>query len=194
MDEEFRRRLDEIDEQFRREAEMLRSRVGGLGPAAVIALWERDELSQDDFDTTFWQLWCDRVDAAESLADLPLPVQHYYASRFMEWEVGNGGFAQAAFNIPELFEPAARGYEALDLPACGARIREAQQILERNRRRMQGWRRLSIGRLFRAFARSPFARLQDGLEELGWWAEDARLAYVRKHKAAFADPDEVTRG
>lgn len=191
MSDAFDAKLEEITRRFEAKAAALRSKVEGLGPLGVIELWERGAIDQDDFDSVFWDLWCQRVDAAGGIASLPLPVRHYFASRLLEWEVGNGGFAQAVHNVPEMFEPAAAGYDALDLPRCAERIRECIRIMGMNARQVDRWRRIrSIGRLFRAFAGSPFRRLDAGLDKIGWWAEDARLAYVRSNKASFTDPEE----
>ena len=49
----------------------------------------------------------------------------YFATRLVEWDVCNGGFAQAAMNYLGVFEHAAAGFELLGKPAIVVLIREA---------------------------------------------------------------------
>ena len=109
----------------------------------------------------------------------------YYASRYMAWEVGNGGFAQAAYNIPEWFDLAALGYERLGLQRAAALIREAIAILEHEENRSKTFTATEIGELFQQFADSKLAKLDDRLDEVGWWATEQRLDYVRANRDAF---------
>ena len=51
----------------------------------------------------------------------------------MESNVENGDFAQAAYNIPELFESAADGYEAIDHSAAAEVFRKAHAVVVRRR-------------------------------------------------------------
>jgi hypothetical protein len=92
---------------------------------ALMSVDERSPLADEEFDKDLWLLVCRRIRDLESIASLPKPVLDYYASRLMEWEVANGGFPQAAYNIPELFAAAADGYDAIGHPAAAATIRRA---------------------------------------------------------------------
>jgi hypothetical protein len=158
--------------------------------ADVKTLMDADEsrpLEDDDFDTELWKLLCDRVESLDSLKEWPPEVIAYYASRLMEWEVGNGGFAQAAYNIPDWFAPAAEGYEMLDLPAAAERIRVAQELALGDREKFSFLRRRQarIHKVFQAFEESRLNELNGGLDALGWWATDTRLAFVRRNRPAF---------
>jgi hypothetical protein len=42
-------------------------------------------------DDQLWVLLTDRIDTPAQAASLPEPVWVYLASRWLEWEVGNGG-------------------------------------------------------------------------------------------------------
>src|SRR5690349_14281519 len=98
----------------------------------VRALIEEDEaspLDPESFDAELWLLLVRRIHDLVDLGGYPLEVRVYFASRLLEADVDNGGFAQAAFNIPEWFGPAADGYEALGKPVMAALIREAAAVL-----------------------------------------------------------------
>lgn len=158
--------------------------------ASVAALMDADEanpLEEDDLDDQLWKLLCLKVEDLQSLSGWPAEVAGFYASRLMEWEVGNGGFAQAAYNIPDWFGIAALGYEALELPAAAERIRVAEELAlgEREKFSFLKRRRAKINKIFSAFEESRLNELNTGLDELGWWATSARLAYVRRHRQIF---------
>jgi len=50
------------------------------------------------------------------------------STRCDAFNVFNGGFAQAAYNIPDWFELAAVGYERLGRPMGADRIRQATEL------------------------------------------------------------------
>ena len=161
------------------------SRFAGL--ADLMDADESGALEDIDFDTELWKLLCERVEDLHSLEEWPTEVTVYYTSRLIEWEVGNGGFAQAAYNLPDWLAIAAEGYEALQLPAAAERIRVAQELALGDREKFSFLkrRRATIGKIFQAFEESRLKELDQGLDELGWWANDVRLAYVRRNRDAF---------
>jgi hypothetical protein len=110
----------------------------------------------------------------------------YYASRFLQWEVGNGGFAQAAYNIPEWFQLAASGYDELGLPDFATLIREAMTLLPTENRETTFDAR-EIGDLFEQFSESKLAQLDERLDETEWEVTAVRLQYVRENRQAFRD-------
>src|SRR5690349_14134482 len=102
----------------------------------VDALLDQDEktpLEWSKFDDELWLLVSDRIVDPLELENYPHAVGVYLASRWLEWEVGNGGFAQAAYNIPQWFEMAAIGYAALGKLKAAALINEAIQMLSDER-------------------------------------------------------------
>lgn len=152
-------------------------------------------LSDEEFDRNLWLLVCRVIQVMDDHGNLPLPVIHYYASRRMEWDVGNGGFAQAAYNMPEWFEAAARGYDAIGRADAAAHIRRALAIAKgesgvvaKLKRRGAG-----IGAIFKSFRDSTLSKLDadlpDTLEKIGWWAMTDRIAYVRQNRPAFLSLD-----
>lgn len=162
--------------------------IGAPAPESLDELMRRDELDEleDDFDTELWELLRKRITTVESLQAWPEPVRVYYASRLLEWEVGNGGFAQAAMNIPEWFEEAAKGYEVLGKPKCAARIREAAEFAasEADALSEAG---VSLESAFEYFDEAAFENFDSQLDKLGWWAEEDRIDFVRANRTAFND-------
>jgi len=141
-------------------------------------------LPVEEFDDALWSFLCARIPGDEaSFQRVPLPVQYFFASRYMEWEVGNGGFAQAAFNIPQLFEAARLGYLALDLPAAADLIAQAQALISNGHARFS--QDVDIGELFDEFAESALAELDGKVDDAGWWATERRSAYAVANREAF---------
>jgi hypothetical protein len=162
----------------------------------VAALLDQDEASPLEwgtFDDELWLLLSDRITHPSELDDYPPPVGVYLASRWLEWEVGNGGFAQAAYNMPQWFERAAIGYAALGKPRASALIEEALQMLssERDTLKRKGllMRKLAddkaIHEVFSHFKESDMAALDSRIPEDEWWIDEERVAYVRKNRDAF---------
>jgi hypothetical protein len=142
----------------------------------------------DGFDDQLWLLLTARVDTPDHAASLPEPVWVYLASRWLEWEVGNGGFPQAAYNIPDWFELGELAYRKLGRDAAAALIARARRMITTGESR--GFIARRIGELFAQFRESKLAELDAELDAVGWWADDTRLAYVRKNRAAFRSVDE----
>jgi Domain of unknown function (DUF4375) len=157
----------------------------------TFAAWDSGAIDEDALDTALWMLACRVVYGDERAGQLPDPVIHYYASRLMEWEVGNGGFSQAAYNIPEWFEPAAQGYEAIGHSPAAQLIREAGVIARKERGLFGRLRRIGadIGSVFAAFKASSLDGLASDLDDIGWWAMSDRLKYVLNHREAFLSVD-----
>lgn len=152
--------------------------------AALLDADERGEISDDTFDDELWSFLVERIEVPEDAVRFSEPVLVYFASRYMEWEVGNGGFAQAAYNIPEWFEPAAWAYDRLGLPEASALIWKAIPML-RKENRFTTFTATYIGGLFKQFSESKLAMLDDRLDDVGWWAEGERLRFVRGNRNAF---------
>ena len=142
----------------------------------------------DGFDDQLWLLLTARVDTPDHAASLPEPVWVYLASRLLEWEVGNGGFPQAAYNTPDWFALGELAYRKLGLDAAADLIVRARKMISSGESR--GFVARHIGDLFAQFRESKLAKLDAELESVGWWADDLRLAYVRKNRAVFRSIDE----
>ena len=156
----------------------------------VDALLDEDEASPlewETFDDELWLPLSDKITDPSELEDYPHPVGVYLATRWLEWEVGNGGFAQAAYNIPEWFELAAIGYTSLGKLKAVALIREALQMLskERDTLKRKGLAKpadTTIHDVFRHFSESDMAALDSRIPEEEWWIDEERVAYVRRNQ------------
>jgi len=103
--------------------------------------------------------------------------------------VANGGFAQAACNIPELFEAAADGYEAIGRNAAAEVIRKAHAMSKGETGEVAKLKRrgAGIGAISNPFRKRSLADLANDLDGIGWRATADRLAYVRQHRIAFIE-------
>ena len=153
--------------------------------AELLAADARGEVSLETLDDTLWYFMTERGGPADTPSNSSGPVQHYVASRLMEWEVGNGGFAQAVHNIPEWFNAAAEGYKAMGIESSAARIRRAQALMAEGAAMFTRGADVTIEQVFSEFAESKLSELDKGLAEIGWWAIEARIAYVRDNRSAF---------
>jgi hypothetical protein len=148
---------------------------------------ERSPLKSADFDDELWLLLCRRIRSPAAAADYPEPVIVYFATRYLQWEVGNGGFAQAAYNIPDWFALAETGYRALGKDGSAALIGHAIRLLpgERQELKRRGLFSASIGRVFEHFQTSPMAALDQRIVEADWYIDEERVAYARRHRESF---------
>jgi hypothetical protein len=139
------------------------------------------------FDDQLWLLLTARIATPDQAASLPEQAWVYLASRWMEWEVGNGGFPQAAYNIPDWFELGEAAYRKLGLDAAAGLIARARTLIAKGETRGGSFAALDIGNLFAQFRESELAKLDDELDAVDWWADEVRLAYVRQNRAAFRE-------
>ncbi|MFY7940757.1 MAG: DMP19 family protein, partial [Burkholderiaceae bacterium] len=146
-----------------------------------MAAEERGEVSTELLDDLLWYFMTERGGPAESPDNSTGPIRDYVASRLIEWEVGNGGFAQAAYNCPEWLEAAAQGYDRLALPKAAERIREACRHIANEPNEFTKEPGTTIEKVFSEFSESNLSKLDEGLNEIGWWAIEKRIAYVRKN-------------
>jgi hypothetical protein len=128
-------------------------------PADVIDADQAEPMSVVEFDSALWSSLCGRVDAGANLSTWPQEVRAYYATRYVDWEVMNGGFRQAIANIPDIFPEAVAGYVLLGRSDLAELLR-------------------------RALAASDLASL-DALDEDLDVNDDLRVAFVREHRHAF---------
>lgn len=144
-------------------------------PKTFAEAFERERLGtyekDYEFDDSLWRLACEAVAADPEFKTLPEPLVVYYATRYLEWEVGNGGFAQAAMNIPQLFEVAARGHEILGKPELAAFIREAA-ILAKSESQRIAEARGTLEDAFAYFREGVFDDFDNRLDQIGWWKND----------------------
>ena len=153
-------------------------------PQTIHAVIENDRAGKysdwEDFDDALWTALLPLIDLSspETIFRLPEAVWVYFATRLLEWEVGNGSFAQAAVNFPEWFEPAAKGNEVLGKPNLASFIRAASQLIDPASQQ--------ISDLQDGSEEGPFEVFDDQLEDLGWECGEDRIQHVRSHRDQFS--------
>ncbi len=141
--------------------------------------WQGEYPNPDDLYDALWVAACGLKIPVPTDGQID-PVTVYFATNVLELQVSNGGFAQAAMNVPEWFETAARSYELLDRPKLAAFVREAAEVERLERKRIDAARAGGLEDAFAYFREETFHTFDDRLEEVGWWENDElRLAYVR---------------
>jgi hypothetical protein len=139
--------------------------------------------SETGFDDALWTLTCRAVKVDPKFQSIPEPLMVYYVTRYLTWEIGNGGFAQAAMNVPHLFEPAALGYETLGRPDLSAFIREVSVVVKSEADRIKE-AAITGDDTFAYFREGTFARFDEQTKQNGWYDTDGvRLEYVKTHEA-----------
>jgi hypothetical protein len=157
----------------------------------IAALFDEDAarpMSLSDLDDALWLLLIAKIAEPAELARYEPPVGVYLASRWLESEVGNGGFAQAAYNIPQWFELAEAAYAALGKRRAAALIRDARRLLPAELALLDAKRLrdgATIEEVFRHFDESALAALDQQIPEDEWWIDDERIEYARRHQSSF---------
>lgn len=130
----------------------------------------------------------------EQFAQWPETVRLFYACYDINFQVGNGGFAQAAYNVPELLPIAQKAFErfgrkqAADL--CGRAV--SMLSAELREHLAKGLRhRATIEGVFAHFRESEMARLDENLPG-EFWADDALQDLVQQHRKDFESLDQIT--
>lgn len=141
---------------------------------SVKALLDADSktpLEASTFDDELWLLLNAKIDNPNDLKKYPEAVGVYFSSRYVQWEVGNGGFVQAAENVPEWLAPAASSYQALGKPKSAALIRKAMSIIQ-------------------TASESTLEAQREALDQEipadEWEIDDERVEFVRDHRSDFA--------
>ena len=134
---------------------------------------KKSTLEDSVFDDQLWLLLCERIHTPSDLQGLPLEVTHYYASRLVQWEVGNGGFPQAIDNgLQVWFSSAAAAYDIFGKPEFANLIRKANAIT------------LECGDDMDSACEQSEV-LDEELSDIDWEIDELRIAYVRDHYEAF---------
>jgi hypothetical protein len=142
----------------------------------LLATDARAPLADSELDDQLWLLLCERIHSPNDLDGLPSAVEVYYSSRLLQWEVGNGGFAQAAYNVPDWFSKAATAYEVLGRADFAALIREAIGLIPADPDELEA-------------LEASFGELDDRLDTIEWEIDAARISYVRNQPGAFVQQE-----
>jgi len=123
----------------------------------------------------------------------PESVQHFYACYDINYQVGNGGFAQAAYNVPELLPLAQKAFERFGRRQAAHLCERAVTMLPAELREhlskgLQGSPTLED--VFEHFDDSEMAQLDENLPQ-EFWADDALQQLVQEHRSDFESVDRL---
>ncbi|APW41770.1 DMP19 family protein [Rhodoferax saidenbachensis] len=138
----------------------------------LLAADAKTPLVDSELDDQLWLLLCDRIRSPDDLDGLPSAIGVYYASRLLQWEVGNGGFSQAAYNVPEWLSRAATAYEVLGREQFSALLRKADGLIPSDPEQLEA-------------LEPSFVELDGHLDAIEWEIDQARISYVRSQRDAF---------
>lgn len=145
-----------------------------------------EQIDVSDLDTELWDTVLDALEKnGENLNSLPLSVRLFYASRSLEWEVANGGFSQAAFNIPELFPLAREWYSGVGIKDAADLIACAEQFIRDGEAEFKTTCNGDIGGLFEEFLESKLSTLDPLAWSSGLDGTDRRVEYAVEHRSDF---------
>ena len=123
----------------------------------------------------------------------PESVRLFYACYDINHQVGNGGFAQAAYNAPELLPIAQKAFESFGRKRAADLCRSAVAMLPAELREhlAKGLRfDASLQDVFDHFSESEMALLDQNLPE-DFWADDALQELVQQHRQDFESVDRI---
>jgi hypothetical protein len=129
----------------------------------------------------------------EQFSSWPESVQFFYACYDINYQVGNGGFAQAAYNVPELLPVAKRAFDQFGRKKAAELCRRAITMLpvELQTHLAKGLKdRPSLDEVFKHFDESKMAVLDKDLPE-EFWADDALQQLVERNRADFESIDQI---
>ena len=133
----------------------------------------------------------------ERLDDLPAinmweaPLRNFFALYELNCQVGNGGFAQASYNVPELFPLAEQAFIELGCNNAAKLCRQAIEILPQEIREHSEKlidQATDIGLVFEHFEVSEMANL-DAMIPDEFWVEERLSNYVLKNRQHFLSLD-----
>jgi hypothetical protein len=122
-------------------------------------------------------------------------VRHFYACYDLNFQVGNGGFAQAAYNVPELIPIAQKAFEQFGRMKAAELCRRAVSMLpaglaEHLAKGFTG--RESLEEVFDHFNASALAKLDKDLPD-EFWADDKLQELVERNREDFESIDHLAR-
>lgn len=137
----------------------------------------------------------ERLADMPSPEDWPQPVLDFYTLYDLNFQVGNGGFAQAAYNAPDLFPDAIDAFRRLNLPQAAVLCEQALKklpaelqlffekgILETD----------SLDDVFEHFNDSELNELDDQIPD-EFWADAELQKLAEDNEDAFLAVDELMK-
>jgi hypothetical protein len=135
----------------------------------------------------------ERVEELPAIEEWPAPVRQFYALYDFNFQVGNGGFAQAAYNVPYLFPIVLNTFEILGLEDAAAICRKALAMLpdEINSQIEKGIIDTdSLEDVFEHFDDSELAELDEAIPD-EFWADDKLQQLAQENQDAFLSVDSM---
>lgn len=135
----------------------------------------------------------ERVDDLPAIQEWPKPVKQFYALYEFNFQVGNGGFAQAAYNVPHLFPIALDAFEDLRLQDAAAICRKALAMLpaEITAQIEKGIVDTeSLEDVFEHFGDSELSELDETIPD-EFWVDDKLQRLAETHRDAFLSLDSM---
>ncbi|MEQ1696298.1 MAG: hypothetical protein ABL901_10715 [Hyphomicrobiaceae bacterium] len=132
-------------------------------------------------------------DRHEQFSRWPESVRHFYACYDLNFQVGSGGFAQAAYNIPHLIPVAQEAFEqfgrtkAAELCSRAVALLPAE-LVEHMAKGFTGEE--SLEGVFDHFNESAMNELSQNLPS-EFWADGALQSLVQRHRKDFASVDRL---
>jgi hypothetical protein len=123
----------------------------------------------------------------------PESVRYFYACYDLNHQVGNGGFAQAAYNVPELIPVALKAFEQFGRMKAAELCRRAISILpaEHAQHLAKGFTGAKpLEEVFDHFKESSLAQLDAELPA-EFWADDKLQELVERNRTDFESLDRL---
>jgi len=130
----------------------------------------------------------------ENFPRWPESVRHFYACYDLNWQVLNGGWAQAAYNVPGLISVAGKAFERFGRPAAAELCRRALSMLpaEVAAHVAKGFTgRESLEEVFEHFDDSAMAELDADVTS-EFYADDKLQELVELHRSDFESVDRLS--
>jgi hypothetical protein len=129
----------------------------------------------------------------EDFSRWPESVRFFYACYDLNYQVGNGGFAQAAYNVPQLIPVAQKAFEHFGRLKAAALCQEAVSMLpaELAEHLTKGFTGSeSLQDVFDHFSESRMAELDKRVPE-EFWVDDKLQELVQESRADFESIDSI---
>lgn len=136
----------------------------------------------------------ERFESLPPIREWEVPVRNFFALYDLNFQVGNGGFAQAAYNIPELLPVAEQAFSEIGCSEAAKLCRTAIEMLpkEFSEYLAKGIDDTnSISEVFSHFKESDMAGLDSAIPD-EFWVEERLSHYVLDHRQSFLALDTPT--
>lgn len=151
------------------------------------------ESGWDDLSESVGDALYERLDDLGPIAGWPSAVRNFHVLQSLVNQVGNGGMAQAAYNIPELLPLAIQAYSELGCSNAAEFCSKAVRMLP-NELKEQINKGIvdtnSIGDVFAHFNDSEFAGLNDKIPD-DFWVEERLNEYAVSNREHFISLDSM---